>query len=92
MKFRLLYYRVQNSSLYAQTIRLYIFVPTLVCAVPPQTGGTAEKWGTVKNSALCSGIRALYFQFDRGWRRGVVVSGVRRMNEVNARRARLAVG
>ena len=24
-----------------------------------------------------------------GWRRGVVVSGVRRMNEVNARRARL---
>jgi len=27
-----------------------------------------------------------------GWRRGVVVSGVRRMNEVNARRARLAPG
>ena len=29
---------------------------------------------------------------DRGWRRGVVVSGVRRMNEVNARRARLVPG
>jgi len=28
----------------------------------------------------------------RGWRRGVVVSGVRRMNEVNARRARLGLG
>ena len=28
----------------------------------------------------------------RGWRRGVVVSGVRRMNEVNARRARLVPG
>jgi len=28
----------------------------------------------------------------RGWRRGVVVSGVRRMNEVNARRARLVSG
>jgi len=27
-----------------------------------------------------------------GWRRGVVVSGVRRMNEVNARRARLVFG
>ena len=26
-----------------------------------------------------------------GWRRGVVVSGVRRMNEVNARRARLVL-
>jgi len=27
-----------------------------------------------------------------GWRHGVVVSGVRRMNEVNARRARLVPG
>ena len=27
-----------------------------------------------------------------GWRRGVVVSGVRRMNEVNARRAPLVPG
>jgi len=27
-----------------------------------------------------------------GWRRDVVVSGVRRMNEVNARRARLLPG
>jgi len=27
-----------------------------------------------------------------GWRRGVVVGGVRRMNEVNARRARLVIG
>jgi len=27
-----------------------------------------------------------------GWRRGVVVSAVRRMNEVNARRARLVSG
>jgi len=26
-----------------------------------------------------------------GWRRGVVVSGVRRMNEVNPRRARLVL-
>jgi len=28
----------------------------------------------------------------RSWRRGVVVSGVRRMNEVNARRAQLLPG
>ena len=27
-----------------------------------------------------------------GWRRGVVVSGVRRINEVNASRARLVLG
>jgi len=27
-----------------------------------------------------------------GWRSGIVVSGVRRMNEVNARRARLVSG
>ena len=27
-----------------------------------------------------------------GWRRGIVVSGVRRMNEVNTRRARLVPG
>ena len=27
-----------------------------------------------------------------GWRRGVVVSGVRRMNEINARRSRLVPG
>ena len=32
----------------------------------------------------------MYFMY--GWRRGVVVSGVRRMNEVNARRARLVPG
>jgi len=31
-------------------------------------------------------------QFHVGWRRGVVVSGVRRTNEVNARRARLVLG
>ena len=31
-------------------------------------------------------------QQEEGWRRGVVVSGVRRMNEVNARRARLVPG
>ena len=33
-------------------------------------------------------LAATYF----GWRRGVVVSGVRRMNEVNARWARLVPG
>jgi len=35
-----------------------------------------------------SGI-GLYLEFR--WRRGVVASGVRRMNEVNARRARLVL-
>jgi len=30
--------------------------------------------------------------YSPGWRRGVVVSGVRRMNEVSARRARLVLG
>jgi len=36
-------------------------------------------------------IRRAYTS-NGGWRRGVVVSGVRRMNEVNARRARLVLG
>jgi len=31
-------------------------------------------------------------RWSNGWRRGVVVSGLRRMNEVNARRARLVPG
>ena len=31
-------------------------------------------------------------RYPVGWRRGIVVSGVRRMNEVNARRARLVLG
>jgi len=34
----------------------------------------------------------LYDALGHGWRRGVVVSGVRRMSEVNARRARLVLG
>jgi len=33
----------------------------------------------------------MYMGHD-GWRSGVVVSGVRRINEVNARRARLVPG
>ena len=37
-------------------------------------------------------IRHLLVGWRIGWRRGVVVSGVRRMNEVNARRARLVPG
>jgi len=35
---------------------------------------------------------ALFVFMLFSWRRGVVVSGVRRMNEVNARRARLVPG
>ena len=36
--------------------------------------------------------RAAIDRYLLGWRRGVVVSGVRRMDEVNARRARLVPG
>ena len=35
---------------------------------------------------------AVKFMMIAGWRRGVMVRGVRRMNEVNARRARLVPG
>jgi len=38
------------------------------------------------------GCRISIGGYGYGWRRGVVVSGVRRMNEVNARRARLQLG
>ena len=34
----------------------------------------------------------LLLTYLHGWRRGVVASGVRRMNEVNPRRARLVHG
>jgi len=37
-------------------------------------------------------LRHLHGMFTLSWRRGVVVSGVRRMNEVDARRARLVPG
>ena len=49
---------------------------------------TAERAGT--NWTLLSSTYSWYVNY--GWRRGVVVSGVRRMNEVNARRARLVPG
>jgi len=45
--------------------------------------------------ALLTSVRRLrlaMYKLHDGWRRGVVVSGVCRMNEVNARRARLALG
>jgi len=37
------------------------------------------------------GVSAANFKAAAGWRCGVVVSGVRRLNEVNARRARLVL-
>jgi len=40
----------------------------------------------------CRGFWIAKHDDDDGWRRSVVVSGVRRMNEVNARRARLVLG
>ena len=41
-----------------------------------------------------SSYHALYICYVKtaGWRHGVVVSGIRRMNEVNPRRARLVLG
>jgi len=44
---------------------------------------------TVKIQIL---LTCLHSYIVIGWRRGVVVSGVRRMNKVNARRARLVLG
>jgi len=42
-----------------------------------------------RSRLLCASIFICHLS---GWRRGIVVSGVRRMNEVNARRARLVPG
>ena len=42
--------------------------------------------------ALRNAQSTLYEHHTPGWRRGAVVSGVRRTNEVNARRARLVPG
>ena len=41
---------------------------------------------------LMKDIASCFVRSALGWRRGVVVSGVRLMNEVNARRARLLPG
>jgi len=49
-------------------------------------GNNEDHFGWLKSS-LYSLSRSI--QWSRGWRRGVVASGVRRMNEVNPRRARL---
>ena len=46
----------------------------------------------VRNPTAESVKRGAFSIRAQGWRRGVVVSGVRRMNEVNARRARLVPG
>jgi len=42
--------------------------------------------------SVCGPICACVCWTHVGWRRGVVVSGDRRVNEVNARRARLVLG
>jgi len=42
---------------------------------------------------ICTVVKLAYLHtWHERWRRGVVVSGVRRMNEVNACRARLVPG
>ena len=46
----------------------------------------------VRNPTAESVKRGAFSIRAQGWRRGAVVSGVRRMNEVNARRARLVPG
>ena len=59
----------------------------------PQLFGTCRyrlTWVVVDKGPL--NVRALACVLLVGWRRGVVVIGVRRMNEVNARRARLVTG
>jgi len=50
---------------------------------------TAKNRDQLRNPALGNRVRATFTFFRR---RGVVVRGVRRMNEVNARRARLVLG
>jgi len=47
---------------------------------------------TTRHPEVIGQLRDACLSLALGWRRGVVVSGVRRMNEVNARRARLVLG
>jgi len=56
-------------------------------AATAATRVTAENVDVYARDAMLARVGLLL-----GWRRGVVVSGVRRMNEVNARRARLQLG
>jgi len=61
-----------------------------------KVGGPVERRGDGDRSSLDVGREQLTHQQPRAYttpqRRGVVVSGVRRVNEVNARRARLVPG
>jgi len=70
--------------------------------VSSTTGGRVI-WSSFSNVFTCcsslsdmirSSYHALYICYVKtaGWRHGVVVSGVRSMNEVNPRRARLVLG
>jgi len=51
-------------------------------------------WGGNRRygDALAMRHRLQWFIHPRAWRRGVVVSVVRRVNEITVRRARLVVG
>ena len=70
------------------------------CKLPTgDTSPAAKLLEGLETSCLCTLmiIIFLYAFYCRvivlfGWRRGVVVSGVRRMNEVNPRQARLVRG
>ena len=57
-----------------------------------ETIPASEHWCRAVQFFLSEVLCPAYFVALHGWRRGVVVSGVRRMNAVNARRARLERG
>ena len=57
----------------------------------PRTSSPAQSYWVGRNQPYDSNPTAACTA-TIGWRRGVVVSGVRRVNEVNARRARLVPG
>ena len=66
-----------------------------VCPATMTSSGDRPPSNTLTSASVRTTRRVLtYLPSMRifGWRRGVVVSGVRRMNEVNARRARLVPG
>jgi len=59
-------------------------------AVVAATHGTQQRMQRVPRLQLTYEAEHTHLQYT--WRRGIVVCGVRRMNEVNARRARLVPG
>ena len=65
---------------------------TLQCQVPGSDCITAARVPATNASSIVQTAHTRLAAWRSGWRRGIVVSGVRRMNKVNTHQAQLVPG